>query len=263
MFEKLLELQWGTFTPVHIATLLLSAGMIVGLYFLLRNKSEKVQKNVLFALSLTGPAAVLYNILVWGLRSSVLEYLPLHLCAVSALLLPILTWRRSNFLGNLLPVYSIGALAALVFNTAQAEYKVFDQVFAVYYFHHTIELGLPILMLALGLVKIKPKYILPCVGVTFVMYTGIHFINVFLNAYTQANQILNSAGEIVKVNYMYSLFHEWNPALMFLWNLVPEGFQEYHYMLLALPVFAIAYSLMNLKSIRLWVKNRKGQAVQV
>ncbi len=257
MFEKLLEVQWGTFTPVHIATLLLSVGMIAGLYLLLRNKSEKTKQTVLFALSLTGPAAVIYNILVWGLQSSVLEYLPLHLCAVSALLIPFLTWKRSNFLGNLLPVYSIGALAALVFNTAQAEYKIFDQVFAVYYFHHTIELGLPMLMVALGLVKIKPKYILPCVAVTFVLYTMIHFINVFLNDFTQAHQILNSAGEVVKVNYMYSLHHEWNPALMFLWNFLPNGHQSYFYMLLALPVIAVAYSLMNLKSIRLWIKSRK------
>lgn len=263
MLVNLLEVQWGSFTPLHFATLLLSAGMILGVYFLLRNRNEKVQRNVLFGISLIAPAAVIYNILVWGLKSTVLEYLPLHLCSVNALLLPLLVWKKNGFLGNLLPVYSIGAVAALVFNTAQAEYEIFGHVFAMYYFPHTFEFGIPMLMLALGLVKIKPKYILPCIGVTFVMYTGIHFINVFLNQYLEAKQILDSAGAVIQVNYMYTLSPDGNPALMFFWNLLPEGMREYHYLLLALPVFAVAYTLMNLKSIRLWFRNRKQKAVQV
>lgn len=77
--DALKELKWGSFGPVHIITLILSAAIVVALYFILKGKTEKTQKIVLFLLSLWGPAAIVYNILMWGLKSSVLEYLPLHL----------------------------------------------------------------------------------------------------------------------------------------------------------------------------------------
>ncbi len=256
MLENLKELRWGSFTPLHIATLVFSICMIVALFFILRKKKEKTQRLVLFILSLTAPAAVIYNLVVWGPQSTVLEYLPLHLCSINAVLLPFLVWRKSDFLGNLLPVYSIGAVAALVFNTFQADYRIFDHVFLMYYFPHTFEFGIPMLMLALGLVKIKPKYIAPCVGITFVMYTGIHFINELLNDYLEAMQYLDSAGNIIQVNYMYSLSPMGNPALEFFWNLIPY---EYFYLLAVLPVLAVAYTLMNLKSVLSWARKKISQ----
>ncbi len=258
MLEKLQELKWGSFTPIHITTLILSLCMIVALFLLLKKKSEKIQRCVLFSLSLIPSSAVIYNILVWGLKSTVLEYLPLHLCSINAVLLPFLVWRKSNFLGNLLPVYSIGAVAALVFNTFQADYAIFDHVFFMYYFPHTFEFGIPMLMLALGLVKIKPKYIAPCIGFTFGIYTVIHFINLALNRYLETKQYLDSAGNVIKVNYMYSLDPMGNPALAFFWELCPK---EYFYLLLTLPVFGIVYALMNLRSIIAFFK-RKRRACQ-
>ena len=41
---------WGSYGLVHIITLLLSAAIIVGLYFILRKCSEKVKTIVLFIL---------------------------------------------------------------------------------------------------------------------------------------------------------------------------------------------------------------------
>ncbi len=254
MIDKLKELTWGSFTPIHIATLVLSLVIIAALYFILRKRSEKIQRIVLFILSLSAPAAVIYNIVVWGTKSTVLEYLPLHLCSINAVLLPFLVLRKSNFLGNLLPVYSIGAVAALVFNTFQADYTVFGHVFAMYYFPHTFEFGIPMLMLALGLVKIKPKYIAPCLVTTFTMYTGIHFINLAVNKYLMAKQILDSAGNVIQVNYMYSLSHGGNPALAFFWNLIPH---EYFYLLAVVPVIAVVYVLMNLGNMIRYIKEKK------
>ncbi len=253
MPESLKNITWGSFTPLHIATLILSLVMLLALYFILRKKNEKTKRNVLFVLSLTAPAAVLYNILVWGTQSTILEYLPLHLCSINALLLPVLVWRKSSFLGNLLPIYSLGAVAALVFNTFQADYSIFDHVFLMYYFPHTFEFGIPWLMLALGLVEIKPRYILPCLGATFVMYTGIHFINLAINDYLAARQLLDSAGNLIQVNYMYSLGAMGNPGLGFFWNLIPC---EYFYLLGLFPILAVAYGLMNAKAIIHRVKQK-------
>ena len=111
-------MKWGTFGLVHIASLVFAAAMIVALYFVLKNKSEKVQTIVLGVLSFSGIAAVVYNLLMWGRP---LEYLPLHLCSVNAMLLPAAVFSRNKTVNNLLLVWSLGALAALVMNQAVAE----------------------------------------------------------------------------------------------------------------------------------------------
>ena len=80
-------MPWGTFTPQHIATLLISAALIVGIHFLLRGRTPRVQTAVLFVLSFGGIAAVIFNLLMWGFP---LEYLPLHMCSINAILLPVL-----------------------------------------------------------------------------------------------------------------------------------------------------------------------------
>ena len=254
--DSLLELEWGMFTPTHIATLILAAVIVLGLYFTLKNRTEKTKRIVLFVLSLWGPTAVMYNILVWGLKSTVLEYLPLHLCSFSALLIPILILTKSNLLGNLLPIYSLGALAALLLNSIQANYLVFSVPFLMYYFPHVLYMGLPILVVALGLVKIKPKYILPCVAFTFTAYTVIHFINVAINKYLAAQNILDSAGNVITVNYMFSMDPQGNPALVFFWNLIPH---QYFYMLAVIPIVALGYVLLNAKNFIIYFKNKKAK----
>ena len=254
--DNLLELKWGTFTPTHIATLVLAAVIVVGLYLILKNRTEKTKRIILFILSLWGPTAVMYNILVWGLKSTVLEYLPLHLCSFSAMLIPVLILTKSNLLGNLLPIYSIGALAALLLNSIQADYLVFSVPFLMYYFPHVLYMGIPILVVALDIVKIKPKYILPCVAFTFTAYTAIHFINVAINKYLAAQNILDSSGNVITVNYMFSIDPQGNPALVFFWNLIPH---QYFYMLAVIPIVALGYVLLNAKNFITYFKDKKAK----
>ena len=77
---------WGSFGAVHILSLLLGAGIIVGLYFLLRRFSAKTKTVVLGILSFSGIAAIIFNLVTWG---SPYEYLPLHLCSLTAMVLPV------------------------------------------------------------------------------------------------------------------------------------------------------------------------------
>ena len=83
----------------------------------------------------------------------------------------------------------------------------------------------------------KVKYIASTVLITFGVYTLVHLINVTLNQYFIAEQILNPSGAIVQVNYMFSIFHDYNPLLMIFYNLIPY---EFWYMLLCIPV-AVVY----------------------
>ena len=116
-------MTWGFYTPTHIISLFVGALIIVGLYFALKKRSDRVKIAVLFVLSFSGTAAVIYNLVTWG---SPLEYLPLHLCSISAAVLPFAVITRNKVLNNLLLLWSFGALFALLVNTAVAEASIFS-----------------------------------------------------------------------------------------------------------------------------------------
>ena len=230
-------MKWGFFSITHIASLVLAALMIIGLHFLLRNWSKKLQTAVLFVLSLSGITAVIWNLVQWG---SPLEYLPLHLCALNALVLPVAVLTKNKTLGNLLLIWALGALAAVVVNNAQAEYELNSMTFIMYYFPHVLEFGIPVLLFSLGLVEKHPRYIWSSIGITMGAYSVIHVINVGINAYCQANNVLNPAGELIQVNYMYSLVPE-NPVFDMFWKLIPH---PYWYLYLVVPILVVYLTIL-------------------
>lgn len=235
-------MKWGTFGLVHIATLIFAAALIIGLYFVLRRASRKVQIGVLGVLSFSGIAAIVFNLAAWG---SPLEYLPLHLCSINAILLPIVVFTRSKTLGNLLLVWCLGALAALVVNFAQAEFLLSSWTFVFYFFPHVLEFGIPILLFSLGIVEKHPKYILSTLGITMGIYTGVHLCNLSLNFWLRANNMLDHAGELIQVNYMYSIVPE-NPLLALFKQVIPF---DYWYMYMIVPILAIYLSIVYLPQI--------------
>ena len=240
-------MEWGSYGPIHLLSLAFAAAAVIGLYFILKNRSMMVKTIVLGILSFSGIAAIIFNLVDWN---SPLEYLPLHLCSINALLLPIVVFTRNKQLGNLLLVWCLGALAALVVNQAQANFVVFSATFNFYFFPHVLEFGIPILLFKLKLVELDYKCIGSTLLLTILIYTGIHLCNVGLNAYCEANQILNSAGEVIKVNYMYSLVPE-NPLLALFYQWVPY---EYWYLYLIFPIvlvyLVIVYSGQIIRAIK-------------
>ena len=240
-------MKWGSYGPIHLLSLAFAAAAVIGLYFILKNRSMMVKTIVLGILSFSGIAAIIFNLVDWN---SPLEYLPLHLCSINALLLPIVVFTRNKQLGNLLLVWCLGALAALVVNQAQADFVVFSATFNFYFFPHVLEFGIPILLFKLKLVELDYKCIGSTLLLTILIYTGIHLCNVGLNAYCEANQILNSAGEVIKVNYMYSMVPE-NPLLALFYQWVPY---EYWYLYLIFPIvlvyLVIVYSGQILRAIK-------------
>lgn len=235
-------MKWGSFGVVHLASLAFAVLMAVGLYFALKKANIKIKIAVLGVLSFSGIAAIIFNLFTWN---SPLEYLPLHLCSLNALVLPIAVFTRNKTLCNLLLVWSLGALAALVVNSAQAEFVLLSPAFWFYFFPHVSEFAIPILLFKLDMVKKDPKCIGSTLLITVVSYTLIHFINLLLNGYCAANQILNPAGEVVTVNYMYSLVPE-NPLLALFYSIIPHG---YWYMFLIFPVVAVYLLIVYLPQI--------------
>lgn len=221
-------MKWGFFGPVHIATLVLVVLMNVGLYFALKKASQKVQTWVLGILSFSGIAAVIYNLVSWG---SPWEYLPLHLCSLTAMVLPVAVFTRNKTCGNLLLLWSLGALAAIVVNNAQADFEVFSPIFGFYFFPHALEFGIPILMFKLGLVKKDVKCVGSTMLITVVVYTLVHLANLWINGM----DIVDANGADVVVNYMYSLVPE-NPVMQLCYNILPVS---YWYMYLIFPIVGV------------------------
>ena len=212
-------MKWGFFTPIHIATLLAAAAMNLGLYYFLKHKSVKVQTLVMLPFSLLGVGAIIFNLLKWG---SPLEYLPLHLCSINAMLLPVVLLTRSKTLGNLLLVWCLGALAALVMNFEMKDVELLSEAFFWYYFPHVFEFGLPLIFIKLGLVKMEAKYIPTTLALTMLIYTGVH-------------QIVDASGELIQVNYMFSI-NPSNPLVALFYKLIPR---RYWHMYLVLPILAV------------------------
>lgn len=224
-------ITWGSFGFVHMMTFLAAIGMILGLYYLLRFRSERVQTLVLGTLSLSGIAAILFNLIAWD---SPVEYLPLHLCSLTAIALPIAVFTRSRRLTNLLLLWSLGAIMAIVINTAQADYNLLSWTFAFYYFPHTMQFGIPILLFSLGLVKKDVRCIGSTMAITAIAYTLVHICNVLINNHMAA------LGSAIRVNYMYSITPA-NPVLQLFWELIPH---PYWYMFLILPIITVYLGLV-------------------
>lgn len=247
-------MTWGFFSIAHIVSLVLAVGIIAGLYFLLRKANSAVQITVLGILSFAGIGAIIFNLVAWN---SPLEYLPFHLCSLNAMVLPIAVFSRNKTLNNLLLLWSLGALVALFLNISVAEAEICSWTFVFYYFPHVLEFGIPVLMFLLKLVKKDVKCIATTLGITMASYTVIHFINLWINAYTAANNILDGAGNVIKVNYMYSIYPD-NPLLALFYQIIPC---EYWYMYLAAVIIAVYLVLVYLNDIiRLFQEKKKVSA---
>jgi uncharacterized membrane protein YwaF len=210
----------------------LAVGIITALYFLLRNAKNAIKIAILGILSFAGIGAIIFNLVVWN---SPLEYLPLHLCSLNALVLPIAVFSRNKILNNLLLLWSLGALIALVLNNAVAEAEILSWTFAFYYFPHVLEFGIPVLMFLFKLIKKDAKCIVTTLGITMASYTAIHFINLWINSYAVTNNIVDWAGNVIKVNYMYSIYPD-NPVLALFYQIIPHA---YWYMYLTVAVITI------------------------
>lgn len=247
-------MTWGFFSAAHIVSLVLAVGIIVALYFLLRKATSAVKIAVLGILSFAGIGAIIFNLVTWN---SPLEYLPFHLCSLNAMVLPFAVFSKNKTLNNLLLLWSLGALVALIVNTAVSEAEILSWTFVFYYFPHVLEFGIPILMFRLKLVNKDVKCIASTLGITMAAYTLIHFINLWINSYAAANNILDWAGNVIQVNYMYSITPE-NPLLALFYQIIPHG---YWYMYLVVVVVAVYLVCVYLKDIIQRLKGKKKVSI--
>ena len=245
--NEITNITWGFFSINHIISLIFAIFIIFILYKLLEKKEENIQILTLGILSFSGIFAIIYNLIAWN---SPIEYLPFHLCSLNAMVLPIAVFTKNKHLNNLLLLWSLGAILAIVVNSAQADYEIFSLTFAIYYFPHVLEFGIPLLMFKLNLVKKDISCIKTTLIITLISYTLIHLINVNINNYLELNNIVDYAGNLIQVNYMYSIQPE-NPVMSLFYMILPY---EYWYMFLAIPIIFIYLIFIYLKEFKQTLK---------
>ena len=244
-------MYWGhMFGWVHIVMLIIAVLISLGLYFILRKRSAKTQTIVLGILSFSGIAGIICNLVMWNCP---LAYLPFHLCSLNALILPIAVFTRNKILNNLTLLWCLGAAFALIVTEAFANYKIPSWAFVIYYFPHVLELAIPILMFVFKLVERDAKCIITSLVITLVTFTIVHFINVGLNSYFIAHNILDTSGNILQVNYIYTI-HPENPLLELFYSIIPHS---YWYMMFAIPIIVVYLVLIYIDKIIIAIKNRK------
>ena len=221
-------ITWGGPASItYILSMVFVVGLGIGLYFLLRNKSEMVIKLVLFPLSLFGLAAVIINLTAFN---DPLHYLPLEFCSYTAIFIPVLVLiPKRNILGNYLIAGSLGALVALILRAPDSyDWPFLSLGFFCYFFGHMAEFLVPQLLFALKKIEVKPIYMLSSFGIVIVLYTMSflvgHHVNVTFGLDT---------------NYFFGE-HPTNAVLQVAWNILPY---PYWYMYLVFPLFAIVFLL--------------------
>lgn len=243
---------WGIFGIAHFISWFVAAAIIFSLYFLIRNRSNIIQRIVLSILSFSGIAAIIFNLVNWG---TPLEYLPFHLCSINAILLPIALFTKNKTIGNMLVLWCLGALAAILMNFyADCKNDLFSARFLFFYLPHVLEFGIPIIAFKLGIIKLDYKTILKTLVLTACIYTAVHFINLGLIEYTTAKNITDTYGNPLHINYMYSLQTEGFPLLSTLWKIIPYS---YWYMYLVFPIILIYLTIIYLPQI---IKEKRSKA---
>ena len=225
-------MTWGSFGIVHIATLILALAINIALYHLLKRMPGRWQAALLAVLSFAGIVGLVADLVMWG---SPIEYLPFHLCSINALILPISVMTRNKVLCNLHLLWCLGAIFALILNHGVANYTIPSPAFFIYYIPHILECGIPLIMLKLGLLKLDARCIISTVVITISAYTAIHFVNIALNNYCVVNNIVDYAGNLIQLNYMFSLAPN-NPMLALFYTILPY---QYWYMYLIIPVVVV------------------------
>ena len=112
-------------------------------------------------------------------------------------------------------------------------------------------------MILVKLAKKDVKCIISTVVITMTVYTLVHFVNLWFNSYAIKNNIVDLAGNVIKVNYMYSIYPD-NPLLNLFYSIIPY---QYWYMYLTMVAIVIYFGIVYLKDILKLIKAKKQEAI--
>jgi len=213
--------------PLYILSLIICTGIVVGLYFLLRNKSEKTQKIVLFSI-------LIFSVILHFLKSLFPPYSTdmdrmlrdswfINICGANIALYPFFYISKSKSAKDYM--FYLGCLGGLIAIIYPMEVLVkanpYGEVLDVlrFYWHHLMLFAVPLLMLLFKHHTLSYKRIL---------YMPLWLLAVC--AFCMLNQVLQSelgfipmrGNDIIEPNYKNSSLIWAPPDIGFFRFLVPE-----------------------------------------
>jgi len=220
------------FSWQHILILVLTAGYTVGLYFILKKCTEKVQFKTLFLLAIFSVLlfAWRWRVLFTGQELTPGEYgglLPLELCNIGAFVLPFTVLFKKRFLF----VFSfyinlIGALLAFILIPDALHQRFFlHPQFLDFFIIHANLIAVPFAMIACGWYKFRLKDTVFATTLFYALGLILLVINLFLEA-------INWPGD--HTNYLFIMGPRGFPILNELYDWIPIPFV---YLLPVLPLF--------------------------
>ena len=184
----LANLAYHNFGVWHLIAIVILIVITLGLYFFLRNKSEDEKWQLLVILSLTFILTYVSKISVSFIsgyqgKTQWFNMLPLYVCDIGAILVPIaMLCRKKFFMDNLFYVNAVGAMSVFVFmgiDTLNGNNYIFSFNYLYFILTHGLLFALSIMPVVLKLYKPKFKGILNGIAV----FTALYIVATFVSAY--------------------------------------------------------------------------------
>lgn len=204
------------FSIQHFAMLLYIPLIVVAFYFIFRHRSERTKNIALLSLSFVN--ALLFIIYKFAMfrnfdNLEILNELPLQLCNLNLILIPIALITKNKVLMSYL--YYIGMIAALCaiffFDSRFEGYNMVSYIMFVYFFYHSVLVATPLLSVLLGLYTPEKSYILKAILLLVIMATIMLGFNLLLRV----------TGLCKISNYFYTMGMPGNPILDLLMSIIP------------------------------------------
>lgn len=230
----------------HLLMLLVAPIIFCAVYFPLRNKSEKTKKITLLIIAICNALLYLSYKLTMAFTYDtfiILNELPLHLCNLNLILIPIALLTNNKLLMSYF--YYVGMLAAfcgvMFFDSYFLGRDAFSFVVLAYFIYHSTLIVFPIWFITLKMFTPSLNYIWK----SLLLLLGIATIMLGVNL------LLIKTGWCVEANYFYTMGMPDNPVLGMLMKLIPVPLLYY------LPVVPVLYGFGVLITLPQILKNRK------
>ena len=230
MYSLLNYVALDYYTPSHLMMLLVAPILFCIFYFTLRNKTEKTKRIVLLCLAIVNALMYIAYKIVMAFTFDVfiiLKELPLHLCNLNLILIPLAILTNNKLLMSYL--YYVGLLAAfagiMFFDSVFLGKNVFSFVVLIYFIYHAILLIFPLLFVSLKLFTPSLNYVWKALLVLVALAAIMHLVNL----------LFIHTGWCVEANYFYTMGMPDNPVLGMLMKFIPILFLYY------LPIAPVLY----------------------
>lgn len=168
--------EYKNFTYDHFMPILVISLIFIVIIFLTKDSTVKKRFNIAFLLSLIPLTAVISRMVITTIEGifSIQHELPLHLCRLISIVLPVFIWSRNlKWINTLYFLIIVGTLQAVI--TADLQYTLPHYSYFIYWIFHVSLVWIPVyIIIRLQIVPSKKDMIRAfIVGNIYLLFTLI------------------------------------------------------------------------------------------